>query len=171
MGRSSLRENKNIYQVCREECGLTRARASEELEWISDSRIEKIESERTVPTPDEVVAMEKAYKKPGLSSYYCANECAIGKSANKKPTEEKTISEIVLEVLATLNNLDKQKERLIEITQDGMIDDDNELRDFIEIQKKLEKIASTVDSLRLWVSRTINEGGIDENTMKKFLEE
>ena len=43
MGRASVRENKNIYQQCREERGLTRAQASECMEWVTESRIEKIE--------------------------------------------------------------------------------------------------------------------------------
>ena len=43
MGRASTKENKNIYQVSREEIGYSRAAASEKLEYISADRIEKIE--------------------------------------------------------------------------------------------------------------------------------
>lgn len=43
MGRQSTRANKNIYQICREECELTRERASEMMTGVSASRIEKIE--------------------------------------------------------------------------------------------------------------------------------
>lgn len=45
MGKQSTRENKNIYQICREECGLTREKASEGMVDVSTSRIEKIEYE------------------------------------------------------------------------------------------------------------------------------
>ena len=41
MGRQSTRANKNIYQICREECELTRERASEMMTDVSASRIEK----------------------------------------------------------------------------------------------------------------------------------
>lgn len=41
MGRQSTRANKNIYQICREECELTRERASEMMTGVSASRIEK----------------------------------------------------------------------------------------------------------------------------------
>ena len=61
MGRKSTKENKNIYQEYREECGFTRDKASELLEFISADRIEKIESEKSVPHPDEVLAMSKCY--------------------------------------------------------------------------------------------------------------
>ena len=39
MGKQSTRENKTIYQICREEAGLTRAEASEKMTAVSDSKI------------------------------------------------------------------------------------------------------------------------------------
>ena len=62
MGKKSIKENKNIYQKSREALELTRERAAELMEFISDDRIEKIESEKSYPHPDEIVAMAKAYK-------------------------------------------------------------------------------------------------------------
>ena len=46
MGRTSTKENKNSYQLAREELGLTREKASELLETIAPERIEKIENEK-----------------------------------------------------------------------------------------------------------------------------
>ena len=45
MGKQSTRENKTIYQLCREAAGLTRAEASDKMEAVSDSKIEKFEYE------------------------------------------------------------------------------------------------------------------------------
>jgi putative ABC transport system permease protein len=42
MGKKSVKENKNIYFQSREEAGLTRAQASELMDFISESRIEKM---------------------------------------------------------------------------------------------------------------------------------
>ena len=162
MGRQSSKANKNMYQLCREACGLTRAQASEKLEWISDSRIEKIESDKSPATPEEVVAMQKAYKKPNLCSYYCARECAIGRESRFCEVEEKPVSEIVLDLLAANNKLNSQKDRLIEITCDGKIDDEGELRDFAEIHRELGRIISNANSLKLWVDDRIADGNIDE---------
>ena len=39
MGRTSTKENKNSYQLAREELGLTREKASELLETIAPERI------------------------------------------------------------------------------------------------------------------------------------
>ena len=57
MGRKSTKENKNIYQISRENSGLTRESAAEQLEFISSDRIEKIENEKSYPHPDEILAM------------------------------------------------------------------------------------------------------------------
>ena len=64
MGRASVKENKNRYQLVREELGLSREKASELLETMPPERIEKIENERTEPHPDEVLLMSQKYKKP-----------------------------------------------------------------------------------------------------------
>ena len=79
MGRTSTKENKNSYQLAREELGLTREKASELLETIAPERIEKIENERTVPRPDEVLTMAEKYKRPALCNYYCSRQCPIGR--------------------------------------------------------------------------------------------
>ena len=49
MGKQSTRENKTIYQICREEAGLTRLEASEKMTAVSDSKIEKFEYEMQEP--------------------------------------------------------------------------------------------------------------------------
>lgn len=170
MGRASLKENKNIYQLSREGCGLTRAQAAEKLEWITDSRIEKIENDRVCVTPEEVVAMQRVYKRPTLCSWYCANACAIGREGGVREAEEKSLSEAVLEILAAINTLDKQKERLIEITCDGKIDDDEELRDFVAISKQLERIQTVAGSLKLWLDSTVEAGEVDKEKLRKLLE-
>ena len=45
MGRKSTKENKNIYQLSREDASLTREAAAEVLGFMSADRIEKIENE------------------------------------------------------------------------------------------------------------------------------
>ena len=123
MGRVSTKENKNIYQTTREALHLTRETAGELLETIPPERIEKIENERSLPHPDEVLTMADKYKQPGLCNYYCANQCPIGQEYVPE-VKIKDLSQIVLEMLASLNSMNRRKERLIEITADGVISDD-----------------------------------------------
>lgn len=58
----------------------------------------------------------------------------------------KELPQIILETVASLNKMNKKQERLIEITADGIIDND-ELDDFIYIQEELEKISVNVETL------------------------
>ncbi len=155
MGRKSIKENKNIYQQKRESLGLTREQAAELLEYISDDRIEKIESGKSLPRPEEVLTMAKAYKDPSLCNYYCSRECEIGK---KYITEirEKDLAQITVEMLAEINSLNNEKERFIEIAADGMIDE-SEKEDFRKIYDRLSEMSDSIDSLKLWIEKTLQE--------------
>ena len=159
MARVSTKENKNVYHQARENMGLTRDKAAELLEWVSADRIEKIENERSTPNPDEVLVMAEKYKRPSLCNHYCSNQCPIGQQYVPE-IKVKDLSQIVLEMLASLNSMNKRKERLIEITADGVIDND-ELDDFIFIQEELERISITVETLQLWAERMLATGAID----------
>ena len=160
MGRKSTKENKNIYQTSRETAGLTREGASELLEFISSDRIEKIENEKSLPHPDEILAMADCYKNPSLCNYYCSHECPIGQEYVPE-VKAKELSQITLEMLASLNSLEKEKNRLIEITVDGQITED-EMKDFEKIQEQLSQISMAIDSLQLWVQKAIADGRIDK---------
>ena len=159
MARTSTKENKNLYHKTRESLNLTREAASELLESISPERIEKIENERSLPHPDEVLLMADKYKQPSLCNPYCANQCPIGQQYVPE-IKIKDLSQIVLEMLASLNSMNKQRERLIEITVDGRITGD-ELEDFIHIQEELERISIAVETLQLWSERMLATGAID----------
>ena len=159
MARVSTKENKNIYHKTRESLQLTREAAAELLETIAPERIEKIENERSLPHPDEVLLMAEKYKQPSLCNHYCANQCPIGQQYVPE-VKVKDLSQIVLEMLASLNSMSRQKERLIEITVDGKISGD-ELEDFIRIQEELERISIAVETLQLWAERMLATGAID----------
>lgn len=159
MGRVSKKENKNRYQLAREELGLTREKAGDLLEVIPPERIEKIENERSDPHPDEVLIMSQKYKRPSLCNYYCANQCPIGREYVPE-VKIKELSTIVVEMLAYLNSAEKTKNRLIEIAVDGKISND-EIEDFIRIQQELERISITVETLQLWAERMLANGAID----------
>ena len=165
MARMSTKENKNMYQQLREAQKWSREKASEEMEGIQADRIERIESGKSTAHPDEVVIMAEKYKAPQLCNYFCANECEIGKQYVPE-VKMKDLTQIVLEMLSSLNTAKKKQERLIEITADGQIEKD-EVEDFIDIQDELEKMSLTVESLRLWSEKMLAEGKIDMDAYKQ----
>ncbi len=163
MPKVSSKENKNIYFRRREELKLTREKASELLETIPPERIEKIENERVEPHPDEILVMAEKYKSPELCNYYCSNQCPIGQRYVPE-IKVQDLSQIVLKMVDSLNKAQDNQKKLISITADGVIDD-NEIDDFVDIQDKLEKISITVESLQLWTEQMIANGSIN---MEKY---
>ena len=159
MGRASTKENKSEYQRKREELGLTREKAADLLAGLSPERIEKIENGKTQVHPEDVLLMAEGYGAPYLNNYYCSHECPIGQKYVPE-LNVKDLSQIVLEMLASLNSLQKDQERLIDITVDGEIQSD-ELEDFVRIQENLERMSMTVDTLQLWSEEMLSSGKID----------
>lgn len=160
MGRSSTKENKSIYQITREEVKLTREKASELIGFMSPEKIEKIENAKVNVQPDDVMALADCYKAPKLCNYYCANECPIGQKYVPE-IEIKDLSQIAIETLNSLNKINREKDRLLEIIEDGRITED-EAADFVSIKKTLDKIALSVDTLQLWIDQAIADGNLDE---------
>lgn len=168
MPRVSVKENKNIYFKRREELKLTRDQASELLETIPPEKIEKIENERCEPQPYEVLTMAQKYGSPELCNYYCSKQCPIGKQYVPE-VQFQDLSSIILKMLSSLNSVQRKRERLIDITEDGVIDE-TEIEDFIDIQEELEKVSITVETLQLWSERMLASGSINKDKYKECLE-
>ncbi len=166
MGRASVKENKSIYQQTREQLGLTREKAAQCLTGLTEDRIEKIENGRTLLRPEDVLIMAQGYKAPVLRNYYCAKECPIGKD-HVAPVTLTDLPQIVLQMLASLGTLQKKRDVLIDITNDGQIQDE-EIPDFVEIQAELDNMAMTVDALKLWSEQMLAEGKINLVLYEKY---
>ena len=104
--------------------------------------------------------MAEKYKLPRLCNYYCSNQCPIGQEYVPE-VKVKDLSQITLELLASLNTMNAKRERLSEITVNGKIDND-EISDFINIQTELERISITVETLQFWCERMLANGVIYE---------
>ncbi len=159
-----------IYKEVRTGLGLTREEACEKsLEIgkpIQRDRLERIENGRFEIEPDEVMLLAEIYGEPTLCNHYCSNECPIGQKYVPE-IKVKDLTRIVMETLSLLNSLQKRKERLIDISADGIVDDE-EIKDFVFIQNELEKISITVETLQFWVEEMFAEGKIDIEKYNKY---
>lgn len=162
MGRKSTKENKSVWQITREELGLTREKAAELIPGFSPERIEKIENGRTQIQPEDAVLLAEYYKAPSLLNHYCLEECPIGKDRDL-PTESKNLAQIVVETLNAVNRMNRCKDRLLEIAEDGQVRDD-EYEDFVRIKETLDRLALGVSNLRLWVDEQLAAGRIPRET-------
>ena len=167
MPKVSAKPDKTMYMTVREGRGLTREKASMLIsaQCISADRLEKIENRRLLARPDEILALAEAYKAPAIINYYCTHDCDIGGRyiSEVKPKE---LSQIAIETLNSLNKLVQVKDRLLEIVEDGTISED-ELEDFRTIKSNLDKIASAVESLQLWLNESIARGSLDASVISR----
>lgn len=152
-----------VYKDIRKKHGFTRDevcdKAVELKNVIQPERLERIENGKFSITPDEVMLLSEIYGEPTLCNHYCSKECPIGEKYVPE-IKVKDLTQIVLEMLSSLNSMKKSQERLIEITADGIIADD-EIKDFLYIQKELEKISVTVETLQLWVEQMLADEKIN----------
>lgn len=131
---------------------------------VSASRIEKIEYELQEPTPYDIIQMADCYKRPDLCNYYCSHKCNIG----DRYVPEVEISElpnIILETIASLNEINPLTSRLIQIARDGKITDD-EIKDFAFINKKLDEVSLAIYALNLWIDKTASKNNLNIDLLK-----
>lgn len=148
MGRMSVKDDKTVYQLAREELDLSREKASE-LIGVSPSTLEKLENGDTRIQPDHVNAMSDAYKKAELRNYYCSHECPIG-IRDVPELEVKDLARVALEVSVALDNIKSQEERLRAICVDDVISD-TEQKEISKILDDLDKLSTATDSLKIAV--------------------
>lgn len=157
MGKSSTKENKSIYQLVREDKGYSRAQAADLMTgYIEEYRLVRLENGDVSLQPADVLAMSKAYNKPELRNYYCTHECPIGKIDAPQVKMNSNIHELLVNMLLSLEAVNSNKMRLMEILADGKIQGD-EVEDFEKIEKELEHISMAVESIQLWCERAKNE--------------
>ena len=148
MGRKSTKENKNILQLAREEVNIARERVEEKTS-ITAKVLSSLENDERTARPDEVIELAKLYQKPELCNHYCSEMCEIGKMYVPKVECVSDLPKITLGLISSLNSLAKFKDRFIEISADGEIDED-EQEDFVLFKSHLDELSLAIESLRLW---------------------
>lgn len=163
----------SIYKNIRKAHDMTRDDVCDEAVKLNTTlqpeRLERIENGKLEIHPEEVMLLSEVYGEPTLCNHYCSKECPIGQKYVPE-IKVKNLAQIVLEMLSSLNSMKKSQERLIEITADGNISDD-EIKDFVFIQKELERISVTVEALQLWVEQMIAENKIDREKYDRLINE
>lgn len=156
MGKKSVKNNKNVFQLAREERNMTRTTASDASDGLlSESKIEKIESGTTYPHPEDIVLMAEIYNKPELCNYFCTNECQIGKKYVPEVETIHDLPQITMELLSNLNALSRDRDRIIDITADGHVSDE-EREDFELFRKHLAEMSLAIETLKLWADKELS---------------
>lgn len=155
MGRDPIKGNANAYFQARKRAAeynerLHSREGAAELLGISPSTLADYELGITKVVPvDKVVLMADLYNCPELITGYCKYECPVC-GFLPLATEEKNIQGIALRLLKGFNEeeLRVMKRNLIEITEDGMIADD-EVPKLKEILKSLDSIVEVISEMKI----------------------
>lgn len=136
---------------------LTRAGAVEFLPGVTEDSLKKYELNIN-KTPNVVVAMmADAYNEPELRSWYCTNECPLGKNCREIP---KMPPERVLIRLQNANGSIKGVlQELSNILDDGKLDDD-EVKKLPELRDDLLEVRRRMDEALALLERATNCGVI-----------
>ena len=155
MGKGPINENNNVYFKARKRAAAYNERlysreVASELLGISVSTLADYELGNTKVVPvDKVVLMADLYNSPELITGYCMRECPVH-GFLPLATEEKSIQGIALRLLRGFNEeeLKHMKDDLIDITEDGIISDD-EVPRLKAILERLDKMAETISEMKI----------------------
>lgn len=106
---------------------------------------------KTVP-PDMVLKMSDLYNAPELENYYCTSMCPLGGDIPK--VDIATLDRIAVRVLSSFRKVGKIGEQLLDIVEDGIIDE-SEKADLQTILENLEELEQVIKSLKLWAKKNL----------------
>lgn len=119
---------------------------------IDRGRLYRIESGIAVPYPEEIKLMANLYNAPELENYFCRNMCPLG--GNVAPAEIADLDRITIKALSSFRKISDTKEILLDITEDGVIDED-EKADMEKVLENLEEMEQIAQSIKLWIKKNL----------------
>ncbi len=119
---------------------------------IDRGRLYRIESGIANPYPEEIHLMADLYNAPELENYYCTNICPLGGEMPKADLAD--LDRISIRALSTFRKIGETKELLLDITEDGVISED-EKGDLNKVLENLEELEQIAQSLKLWVKKNL----------------
>lgn len=126
MARQATKARGNRYCEARLEAAkynpafATRSGAAEAIDkGISEDSLKKYELDITIPPSDVVALMADAYAEPGLRSWYCANECPLGR--NERASENSSIEQTSIRLHNHLGSIEDAISIIFNAVEDGIV--------------------------------------------------
>lgn len=157
MANLTAKTSSNIFYKARCEAAthneqLSSREGAADYMSIDRGRLYRIESGIAVPYPEEIRLMADLYNAPELENYYCRTMCPLGSEIPK--AELADMDRITIRTLSTFRKIGETKEMLLNITEDGVIDE-NEKPQLEEILKNLEEVEEIAQSMKLWIKKNL----------------
>ncbi|MCC0685444.1 helix-turn-helix domain-containing protein [Clostridioides sp. ZZV14-6345] len=141
-----LQQYQNIYQISRENTGLTQEKASELLD-ISVESLRAYENDKRIPPNAIVVKMISIYNNNLLGYEHVRRTTKAGVMFLPK-LEMRSLSSITLKLHKEIKDYLKREDDFIDIVEDDVIDEDEE-EVWNDVMEKLEGIYEAILKLKL----------------------
>ena len=127
----------------------TRAGAADFLPGVTEEMLKKYELDITRPPNIVVALMADAYNEPELRSWYCANECPLGRDCREIP--EMPPERILIRLQNAKSGVNAVASTLSDILDDGIIDSQEaeqlpKLRDeLLEVRRLMDEALALLE--------------------------
>ena len=123
-----------------------------DLMSIDRGRIYRIESGVADPYPEEVHLMADLYNAPELRNYYCTEICPLGCDMPKVGAVD--LDRITVRALSSFKKISQTEKILLDITEDGVISDD-ERPAMHKVLENLGELEAITQNLKVWVKKNL----------------
>lgn len=157
MSNIAVKTSSNVFykarcEAARHNDSLSSREGAADIMSIDRGRLYRIESGIASPYPEEIRLMADLYNSPELENYYCTNMCPLGQDMPKVNLSD--IDRISIRALSAFRKIGETKELLLDVTEDGIISDD-EKADMEKILKNLEELEQIAQNLKVWVKKNL----------------
>ena len=157
MANITAKTSSNVFYKARCEAAkhneqLSSREGAADIMSIDRGRLYRIESSIINPYPEEIRLMADLYNAPELENYYCREMCPLGTNIPK--AEISNLDRISIMALASFRKLESTKEMLLDITEDGVIDE-WEIPALKKILENLDELERVAQSLKIWVKKNL----------------
>lgn len=157
MANVTAKTSSNVFYKARHEAAkhneqLSSREGAADIMSIDRGRLYRIESGIANPYPEEIHLMADLYNAPELGNYFCTNICPLGGEIPK--AEIAGLDRITVRTLSAFRKLEDTKALLLDITEDGVIDE-SEKADMEKILEVLEELEKITQSMKLWIKKNL----------------
>lgn len=136
---------RNIYQIARESTGFTQEKAAELID-ISVESLRAYEGGKRVPPDKVVIRMIEIYDARYLAYQHLKTSAEVGQ-AYLPAVELRDLPTAILRLLKEVNDFISCKDELINITCDGVISNDEQIR-WKSILKELSDVEEAIIAIK-----------------------
>lgn len=128
-----------------------------EVTGLERNRIAYTELGTICPYPEEVLVYADAYNAPELINHFCSHLCPIGRET-VDAVSTGSLEAASLKLLASTRCITSIREELVDIAEDGVIDD-SEKDKMTEILERLRQASNDIKALEMVYQKLMKEGG------------